>query len=347
MIIDIHGHYTTEPQALHLFRDKQLAGLADSSRKPTSTDLGVSDEVLVKSVEPQLKFQKDRGGDLTIFSPRAGGMAHHVGTEAISRQWTTISNDLIHRICNLLPDNFVGVGQLPQSPGVPPKNCIPELERIVKELGFVGVNLNPDPSGGYWTDPPLIDKYWYPIYEKLCELEVPAMIHVSSSCNPNFHHTGAHYINGDTTAFMQLIQGNLFKDFPTLKFVIPHGGGAVPYHWGRYQGLAQDMKRPPLKELLLNNVYFDTCVYHRPGIELLLKVIPADNILFASEIYGAVRGVNPETGFNYDDTKRYVDSIDWVSKADKEKIFHGNVHKVYPRFAKRLSPVGDARSVKK
>ena len=76
MIIDIHGHYTTEPPALHTFRDKQLAGLADSARKPTSTDLGISDEVLVKSVQPQLKFQTERGGDLTIFSPRAGGMAH-------------------------------------------------------------------------------------------------------------------------------------------------------------------------------------------------------------------------------------------------------------------------------
>ena len=88
----------------------------------------------MKSVDPQLKFQKERGGDLTIFSPRAGGMAHHVGTEAISREWTTICNDLIHRICTLLPDSFVGVGQLPQSPGVSPKNCIPELERIVNKL---------------------------------------------------------------------------------------------------------------------------------------------------------------------------------------------------------------------
>ena len=60
-----------------------------------------------------------------------------------------------------------------------------------------------------------------------------------------FHTTGAHYINGDTTAFMQFLTSDLFKDFPTLKFVIPHGGGAVPYHWGRYRGLAQDMKRPP------------------------------------------------------------------------------------------------------
>ena len=124
-------------------------------------------------------------------------------------------NDLIHRVCTLYPQNFVGVCQLPQTPGVPPTNCIPELERCVKEFGFIGCNLNPDPSGGYWKDPPLTDKWWYPFYEKLVELDVPAMIHVSMSCNPNFHTTGAHYINGDTTAFMQLITGDLFKDFPT------------------------------------------------------------------------------------------------------------------------------------
>jgi len=340
MIIDIHGHYTTEPQALQQFRDKQLAGLADPARRPASTDLGISDEMLVKSVEPQLKFQKERGSDLTIFSPRASGMAHHVGTEAISLQWTTISNDLIHRICSLLPENFVGVGQLPQFPGVSPRNCIPEIERIVTKLGFVGVNLNPDPSGGYWTGPPLIDRHWYPIYEKLCELDVPAMIHVSSSCNPNFHATGAHYINGDTTAFMQLIQGNLFKDFPTLKFVIPHGGGAVPFHWGRYRGLAQDMKRPPLVEYLLKNVFFDTCVYHLPGIELLTKVIPADNVLFASEMVGAVKGIDPQTGHYYDDTKRYIDQLTGLSEASRYKIFEGNARRVYPRLDALLTKRG-------
>jgi len=340
MIIDIHGHYTTEPQALQLFRDKQLAGLADPARKPGSTDLGISDAVLVKSVEPQLKFQKERGSDLTIFSPRASGMAHHVGTEAIGLQWATVSNDLIHRICALLPENFVGVGQLPQFPGVSPKNCIPELERIVTKLGFVGVNLNPDPSGGWWKDPPLTDKFWYPIYEKLCELEVPAMIHVSSSCNPNFHATGAHYINGDTTAFMQLLQGNLFKDFPNLKFVIPHGGGAVPFHWGRYRGLAQDMKKPLLADHLMKNVFFDTCVYHLPGIELLTKVISPDNILFASEMVGAVKGIDPETGHYFDDTKRYLDQLKDLSAESRHKIFEGNARRVYPRLDTLLKKRG-------
>jgi 4-oxalmesaconate hydratase len=339
MIIDIHGHYTTEPKEMHTFRDKQLAGLADRARRPTSIDLGVSDEEIVRTVQPQLKFQSDRGTDLTIFSPRASGMGHHVGTEAVGKEWTRLSNNMIHRVCTLLPDNFIGVGQLPQVPGVNPKNCIEEMERCVNELGFVGFNLNPDPAGGYWTDPPLIDKYWYPIFEKFVELEVPAMIHVTGSCNPNFHATGAHYINGDTTAFMQLIQGNLFKDFPKLKFVIPHGGGAVPYHWGRYRGLAQDMKKPLLTEHLLKNVFFDTCVYHLPGIQLLNTVIPNENILFASEMVGAVKGIDPETGNYFDDTKRYIDQLN-LTEQQRYNIFEGNARRVYPRLDRILTKRG-------
>jgi 4-oxalmesaconate hydratase len=326
MIIDIHGHYTTAPQALWDWRKQQVAGQQPDALK-------ISDQEIRDSLEgAQLKIQRERGSDLTFFSPRAGSMEHHVGDAAVSAAWSRVCNDLIHRVCGLYPANFAAVCQLPQSPGVPPANCIAELERCVRELGFVGCNLNPDPSGGWWKEPPLGDRWWYPLYEKLVELEVPAMVHVSSSCNPAFHFTGAHYLNADTTAFMQCLTSDLFKDFPTLKFVIPHGGGAVPYHWGRYRGLAQDMKRPPLKELLLGNVFFDTCVYHLPGIELLLKVIPADNILFASEMVGAVRGIDPETGHYFDDTRRYIDAISTVSAADKQKIFNGNVRKVYPRF---------------
>lgn len=340
MIIDIHGHYTTEPRALHQFRDKQLAGLADPVRRPAGADLGINDDMLLQSVEPQLRLQRERGSDLTIFSPRAAGMAHHVGTESISQEWSRVSNDLIHRVCSLRPDNFAAVGQLPQFPGVPPANCVAELRRITEELGFVGVNLNPDPTGGYWTDPPLTDRYWYPLYEALCDLDMPAMIHVSSSCNPNFHHTGAHYINGDTTAFMQLLQGNLFKDFPSLRFVIPHGGGAVPFHWGRYRGLAQELKKPLLADHLLCNVFFDTCVYHLPGVELMAKVIPLDNILFASEMLGAVKGIDPETGHHFDDTKRYLDQLDTLDEASRYKIFEGNARRVYPRLNAQLTARG-------
>lgn len=339
MIIDCHGHYTTAPGQLQHYRDAQIAHFKDPSNPPPSLD-AISDDEIRESIENnQLKALNDRGADMTIFSPKASAMAHHIGDEAVSKTWTRINNDLIHRVTELFPDTFIGVCQLPQSVGVPVSNAIEELERCVNELGFVGCNLNPDPSGGHWSGPPLTDREWYPFYEKMVELDVPAMIHVSGSCNSNFHTTGAHYLNADTSAFMQFLEGDLFKDFPDLRLIIPHGGGAVPYHWGRYRGLADMLNRPPLSEHIMRNVYFDTCVYHQAGIDLLFEVIDIDNILFASEMFGAVKGIDPQTGHNFDDTKRYVDALS-LSDTDRQKVYEGNVRRVYPRVDRLLKARG-------
>jgi 4-oxalmesaconate hydratase len=339
MIIDCHGHYTTAPKPLQDWREAQISAF-DVGRPFDEPDPVISDDEIRQSLEgAQLRLQRERGSDLTIFSPRASAMAHHIGDAQVSLRWSRVCNDLIARVVNLYPENFIGVCQLPQSPGVDLTTSIVELERCVNQLGFIGCNVNPDPSGGYWTSPPLIDRFWYPLYETMVALDVPAMVHVSSSCNPCFHATGAHYINADTTAFMQFIQGDLFKDFPTLRIIIPHGGGAVPYHWGRYRGLAQDMKRPPLPEHVLKNVFFDTCVYHQPGIDLLTKVIPVENILFGSEMVGAVRGIDPETGNFFDDTRRYIDASA-LSEADKQRIYSGNARRVFPRLDARLKAMG-------
>ncbi|MBF9033037.1 amidohydrolase family protein [Rhodobacterales bacterium HKCCE2091] len=338
MIIDCHGHFTTVPTQLRSYRKEQVAAFDAGKTSGFDPAPEITDDEIRASIEGgQLKLMDERGIDATLFSPIAGLMGHHLGNEALSIHWSRICNDLIARVAALYPDRFVPVCQLPQSPGVEPANCIPELTRCIEELGFVGCNLNPDPSGGYWTDPPLTDRWWYPLYEKLVELDVPAMIHVSASCNPNFHGTGAHYLNGDTSAFMQLILSDLFNDFPTLRFVIPHGGGAVPYHWGRYRGIAQDLKRPPLNELLLDNVFFDTCVYHQPGVDLLANVIPAKNILFGSEMIGAVRSIDPETGHYFDDTRRYIEGLEGLSAEDRALIYEGNARRVYPRIAARLA----------
>ena len=266
-------------------------------------------------------------------------MGHHIGNANTSRFWSEHCNELIRRVCDLYPANFAPVCQLPQSPGAPIDSSVRELRRCVEEMGFIGCNLNPDPSGGYWTGPPLDDRSFWPLYEAMCELDVPAMIHVSDTCNPNFHTTGSHYLGADTTAFMQVLTSGLFKDFADLRFIIPHGGGAVPYHWGRFRGIAQDRGWQTLDELMAN-VWFDTCVYHQPGIDLLVDVVPVDNILFASEMVGAVRGIDPQTGHFYDDTRRYVDGAD-LSDADREKIFEGNVRRVFPRL--RTDATGGAQ----
>jgi 4-oxalmesaconate hydratase len=332
VIIDCHGHYTTAPAQLGDYRDAQQALLAsDPDATGEKGAIAISDDEIRESLEgAQLKLQRERGTDLTIFSPRASWMGHHIGNSNTSRFWSEHCNELIRRVCDLYPANFAPVCQLPQSPGAPIEPSVRELRRCVEEMGFIGCNLNPDPSGGYWNGPPLDDRSFWPLYEAMCELDVPAMIHVSDTCNPNFHTTGSHYLGADTTAFMQVLTSGMFKNFPQLRFIIPHGGGAVPYHWGRFRGIAQDKRWQTLDELMAN-VWFDTCVYHQPGIDLLVDVVPVDNILFASEMVGAVRGVDPQTGHFYDDTRRYIDGAD-LSDADREKIFEGNVRRVFPRL---------------
>ena len=338
LIIDCHGHYTTSPAPHNDWREAQMAAYTSGASPPSYP--AISDDQIIESLETnQLRLLKERGADMTIFSPRASAMAHHVGDEGVSHAWAVANNDLIKRVVDLYPDVFIGVCQLPQSPAAGIAGSVAELERCVSELGFVGCNLNPDPGGGHFSSPPLTDKVWYPFYEKMCELDVPAMIHVSGSCNPGLHATGAYYIAADTIAFMQFIEGDLFADFPNLRFIIPHGGGAVPYHWGRYRGLADMLKRPHLSEHVMKNVYFDTCVYHQPGIDLLFEVIALDNILFGSEMVGAVRGIDPETGHYFDDTKRYVDALD-LTDAQRRQVYEGNARRVFPRLDAQLKARG-------
>lgn len=332
MRIDCHGHYTTTPPAVEAWRNAQIEAVtADPDHVGESGTVDVSDDEIRASVEgAQLRLQRERGTDLTIFSPRASWMGHHVGNEHTSRFWSQHQNELIRRVCDLYPENFAPVCQLPQSPGVPIEGSVRELRRCVEELDFIGCNVNPDPSGGFWTGPPLHDEYWWPLWEAMCELDVPAMIHVSAACNDNFQTTGSHYLSADTTAFTQALTSGFMADFPELRWIIPHGGGAVPFHWGRYEGMARDHGWD--WDGLWDHVYFDTCVYHQRGIDLLLDVVPVDNVLFASEMVGAVRGADPETGVAYDDTGHYIDNAG-IDASTRQQVYELNARRVFPRLA--------------
>lgn len=338
LVVDCHGHYTTAPEPHAQWREAQKA--AFKAGEPTPAYPSISDDEIRETIEAnQLRLIRERGADMTIFSPRASAMAPHVGDQGVSEAWSQRCNDLIARVVGLYPETFVGVCQLPQSPNADLAATVRELRRCVEELGFIGCNLNPDPGGGHFKHPPLTAEYWFPVYEAMCELDVPAMIHVSGSCNSGLHATGAYYIAADTIAFMQLLEGDLFARFPALRFIIPHGGGAVPYHWGRYRGLADMLRKPALDGHLMNNVFFDTCVYHQPGVNLLAEVIETKNILFGSEMVGAVRGIDPQTGHFFDDTKRYVDALP-ITPEQRHAIFEGNARRVFPRLDAKLKERG-------
>ena len=316
MLIDAHGHYTTVPAGLRVFRALQISLMG----KPVKGTVNISDDEIRASLENgQLKLLDERGIDVMLLSPMASAMGHHFGNASISRHWTEVNNELIRRVCTLYPDRFVGVCSLPQSPGVSPRECVEELERCINEFGFVGCNLNPDPSGGYWTGAPLSDESWYPLYEKLETLAAPAMIHASATCNPAFHTTGSHYLNVDSTAFLQLMESRVFRDFPRLRIILPHGGGNVPFQAARYRALSLMNKWEPFEEFV-KRLYFDTTVYSQEAMELLVKVVGIDNVIYASEMLGGVNAIDPLTGRSFDDNK------------GRKRIFEDNARKAYPRL---------------
>ena len=111
MIIDCHGHYTTTPPEVGEYREAQKDALkSDPSNKGEKGTIDISDDQIRESLENnQLRLQRERGADYTIFSPRASWMGPHVGNEWTSKFWTEHTNELIYRVTQLYPDNFIGV----------------------------------------------------------------------------------------------------------------------------------------------------------------------------------------------------------------------------------------------
>lgn len=205
MIVDVHGHFTTAPAALDAYRGRQLGSL----NKPARGQLVISNDELAASLRPVIRQMDHRGIDVLFLSPRAAGMGHDLGDERVSRYWTEINNDLIARACGVHPGRLVPVCQLPQSPGIPVDRLHAELDRCAS-MGFVGCLLNPDVSGGLLPfTPSLGDRWWYPLWEKLAELEMPAMIHASATRNPALHLNGSHYIAQDHAAVVELCMSSV------------------------------------------------------------------------------------------------------------------------------------------
>jgi len=327
VIIDVHAHYTQAPPELDAYRGKQLGAL----NRPTKGKLSITDEQIEKSVQVNFKQMADKGIDKLVFSPRASGMGHDFGNDLISRYWTEHNNDLIGRACKMFPDKLVPCCQLPQSPGVSPRNCVEELDRCVKDMGFVACNINPDVSGSVEPfTPSLGSEWWYPLWEKMVELDVPGMIHASSTLNPALHILGSHYTAQHHAAVVELCMSRVFEDFPKLKLIIPHGGGAVPYQWNRHRAIHFRENRPPFEQAV-RHLYFDMAIYDKDSMEMLIRKMGTDNLVFSTEMLGTAKAIDPETGRFFDDTVGTVKEITWLSDEDKYKIFEGNARKLYSR----------------
>jgi OH-DDVA meta-cleavage compound hydrolase len=252
----------------------------------------------------------------------------HSEDPKVVRWFIEETNDIIAKQTRFYPNVFRGVCGLPQSPGVSPKEVLPYLEKCVKEMGFVGCLLNPDPSEATsTTTPPLGDRFWYPLYEKLVELDIPGHIHSAGCRSPRLAYS-LHFINEESIGVVSLLESNVFKDFPALKILVSHGGGAIPYHWARFE--ASSLRRGGERfSDKMRNLYYDTVLYSAESLQLLIKTVGADRCLFGTERPGVGTVKDPRTGRWLDETRFLIEAFDWLSAADKKLIFEDNAKKLF------------------
>jgi 4-oxalmesaconate hydratase len=255
--------------------------------------------------------------------------------------WVAANNDLIARTIALHPTRFCGVAGLPQVGGQPVEVVFDELDRAIDELGFVGILLNPDPGEGDGKTPTLGDEYWYPLYERLVAKNVPIHIH-GASCYGRENYS-EHFITEESLAITSLARSRVFRDFPTLKFMISHGGGSVPYQIGRWRAerfgihslaskSAHEDAATETFDATLRRFWFDTVLYNKESLELLFKIVGPDRCLFGTERPGSGSAIDPVTGRSLDDLRPIIEEISFLSPTDKAAIFEGNVRAFYSRL---------------
>jgi 4-oxalmesaconate hydratase len=326
MIVDSHAHVVA-PSDLYAWQGHLISNRGN----PDAGAPNMSDEVLEKSIAGHFKIMDSVGTDVQFISPRPYAMMHSVKPAKIVHSWNCFVNDTIARQVKLHPDRYRGVCGLPQTGTDPLDPSVAELERCVKQYGFVGCLINPDPNEGDGPPPPgLGDEYWYPLYAKMVELDVPGLVHSASCCSPRESYT-LHFINEESIAIISLLESNVFKDFPKLKIVISHGGGAIPYQIGRFRAWHLRRKRSGTFDDQLRKLYYDTCLYSKEALEYLFRIVGTDRCLFGTEKPGTGSTQDPVSGRWLDDVKTLIDDIDWLTDADRKRIYEDNARAVYTR----------------
>jgi len=327
LIIDSHAHVVI-PTESYKFMAELVSSRANPYMMPKLTD-----EAVRAAGQTIIDIMDKVGTDIQFLSPRPYMQMHSVKPAKVTALWTQHMNDLIYRTVQMFPKRFRAVAGLPQYRDSSPVNCLAELEFRVKEQGFIGCLLNPDPTEGDGTPPPgLGDEFWYPLYEKLCEWDIPALIHSAGSCQPRESYT-LKFINEESISIISLMNSKVFERFPNLKLIVPHGGGAIPYHMGRFRSWSV-RNGGEFFDDKLKRLHFDTTTYDQNALELLFKTVGADRVLFATENPGTGSAIDPSTGRSYDDLKPVIENISFLSEQDRRNVFECNCTRLYSRFRK-------------
>jgi len=357
LVIDAHGHMST-PALFRAFAYNLIALRAAEGR------LSISDEQMAPPLERHLRLLDQCRIDLQMISPRPVAMMHFEMPHLVD-VWTRETNDLIARQCALHPTRFVGIAQLNQSGYGTPADCVPELERCIGSLGFVGALVNPDPAG-LNQSPGMNDKSWFPLYRKAEELQATLVVHPSMSRDPrlavvpfSFQYN---FLVEETLATLLLENSDVFDTFPNLRIMVCHCGGALnrlhavgrpadavaQSHGVETRITSTGEKRGGSGNAatgevtygtrdVSNNLFFDTCAYDTHFLAAALKQRGVARMVFGTEVPGSGSSTfNPMTNAPSEDILAILESYDFLTDDDRRTIVYDNPLRVFPLVRAKL-----------
>jgi 4-oxalmesaconate hydratase len=297
----------------------------------------ITDDQIEESLKEHIADVSAVGTDFQLVVGRPGVIPTALQNEAAVMYITQQVNDMHARAVGLHPDRFTGMVTLPQVAGGKDMNLIvEEVDRCVEQHGFVGVKINCDPGEGGIRAPDLGNEYWYPLYEKMVQLDLPGLLHGG----PYFYsrEMEVSVYPGEVTigGWALLRTPQVFKDFPNLKIIVGHGGGFMPYQFGRARNdrlvaMAADSGLESFEESM-SRLYFDTVIYNPESVEYMIDVVGVEHTLFGTDKPASGDVIDPKNGRPMNDIKNYIDAIPWLSDADRFAIYEGNARKLFTRL---------------
>lgn len=329
-VLDLHAHVSM-PTSVTAYLATLLAFNTGTRNPLTAAGPATSpspEDTLAAAVR-HVAYIDERQIDVQVIGPRPylmlGWMPPH-----LLHYWTQVVNDAIAAQVSCYPDRFLGACQLPINSDAPDTgHVLPELDRCVNDLGFVAAYLAPDPKGQR-TTPGVDAAFWYPLYARCQELNVPLIVHGTNCMDPRLEPLyGNNQIGFAIEQFLAthlFSRTDVFDRFPQLRVMICHCGGALD----RFIKSDPHVSQRDLRD----NLFFDTCAHDLDYLTAAIRQRTVPQTVFGTEAPGSGAAVRPaeEPGKTGDDLVPVISSFGWLSEEDRLDIFHRNPIRVVPQL---------------
>ena len=300
--LDIHAHHVGQPLVDRINAEGAQHGVKIVNSEDGATRIEVGGRLTGMPLIPplndeaaRLKWMDEAGITVQLFAGWMDLAGYHLPTTA--GQWLArAQNEALAAMVAKRPDRYAAAAMVPlQDAGA----AATELRYAVQQLGHRAVQIGArvEEEG---LDAPQFDAFWAAAQE----LNVPVIIHPADLAVPQrMRRLFLHILVGNpsetTFAAAALLLGGVFDRFPRLRVLLVHGGGCVPYQFGRIDRgrvTAPPMARGAVKNPLgqyANNLYYDTVLHDDAAFQYLIERVGAGQIALGSDYPFPLRDPDP------------------------------------------------------